>query len=274
LTTETGDPDLSLEASLGDIEGRAIEVVREAIASRTPPGPGTTERETLASFMAVQYARTPFRRAIAEFAGKVHEFLDGRELNREEIRTYLQRRHLFRTPEESEVEAAFIFTESQIGNSESLSSNEIVSLPFSSVEPATDSLLRRAWSLEYARKPRLITCDSPVIIWSPSSPGARMSGIGLDNAKEVRFPLDLATQLVLKLEPYESITRIEPARVRECNSYAASYCHNEIIGHPDFPTALDNAPLSRRRLTVRFNMISNASESGDEILHIWYERNS
>jgi Protein of unknown function (DUF4238) len=152
-------------------------------------------------------------------------------------------------------------------------------LMFQSVDQLVPVLLDRWWTLEIARKPRLITSDCPLVIWRKPSPRDAYEGVGVGNAQEVRFPLDPRKQLVLTPTGSSLVRVIEPKRVRACNVDIAGGCHRFIVGHPDRRNALHEVPLTSKRPVLRFNTGPGYERRPDgtmaylgEVLHMWVPR--
>ncbi|WP_418190849.1 hypothetical protein [Amycolatopsis albispora] len=72
-------------------------------------------------------------------------------------------------------------------------------------------LLDKRWSLEIARKPRLITSDTPMIVRHQESYMDRFRGRGIVDAEEIRFPLGPGHQIVLTSKSRPATERIEPS---------------------------------------------------------------
>jgi len=106
----------------------------------------------------------------------------------------------------------------------------------SGLEEVTQVLDGKHWCLEVARKPRLITSDTPVVLWRRPIADDRYRGFGVDNAEEIRFPMDAGHQLVLTNVPQPATMRVEPNRVRVCNADLAAGCHKFIAGQPSGST--------------------------------------
>jgi hypothetical protein len=148
-----------------------------------------------------------------------------------------------------------------------------------SVDQLVPILLDRHWTLEVARKPRLLTSDHPLVIWRKPSPRDQYEGVGIANAEEIRFPLDPGKQLVLIPTEGPPVRSIEPNRVMACNADLASACHRFIVGHPNRPMPLQEVPLAPRRPVLRFNTGPLYEKQPDgstiyrgEMLHAWVPR--
>lgn len=186
--------------------------------------------------------------------------------------------HLGFRPHEKEIEAALIFVQ-ETERRGLPTKDDAIHLALSTVDQLATILLGKRWSLEIARRPRFLTSDAPLIIWRKPSLRDSFEGVGLENADEVRFPLDSGHQLVLTTEQRPSILRVEPSRVRACNVDTASSCHRFIVGHPNRLRPLEEVPLSAKRPVVRFNTGPGYQKGADgtdqyfgEVLHMWVQR--
>jgi Protein of unknown function (DUF4238) len=154
-----------------------------------------------------------------------------------------------------------------------------IRLMLESVDQLVPILLDRHWTLEIARKPRLLTSDHPLVIWRTPSPRDQYEGVGIANAEQVRFPLDPGKQLVLTLTQGPPVRPIEPNRVRACNADIASACHRFVVGHPNRPRPIQEVPLASKRPVLRFNTGPLYEKQPDgsivyrgEVLHTWVPR--
>jgi hypothetical protein len=123
-----------------------------------------------------------------------------------------------------------------------------------SVDLFVPRLLRMNWTVEVDRKERFITSDVPVVIWRTPSARDDIEGFGLDNAEEVRFPLDPSKQLVLSRRARTPNARAASQRVAACNRDTADRCHRFVVGRRDQRTILEGLRLASRRPVIRFMM--------------------
>ena len=82
---------------------------------------------------------------------------------------YLRDVHLGFTPSEGEIAGAVTMVEvaESLGR---LSPNDKVTLSLRAIEQLRQVLLRKCWSLEFARKPRFLTSDAPLVAWHKPTP--------------------------------------------------------------------------------------------------------
>ncbi|SDZ32099.1 Protein of unknown function [Amycolatopsis xylanica] len=279
-TTETPDGGHSTEVEewLAGIDGPADAAIKAVIEGEAPPRVGSAEREILAVYMAIQANRTPETRERLRFPVEVIKYAGARAIDTALVAEYLEKVHLGFSASAGEVRGALtmIQVSQQMGH---LTRNEEVTLPMRSVDKSMSALLNRHWSLEIARKPRLLTSDAPLVMWSKPTPASRYRGIGLTNAEEIRFPIGAGHQLVLGNQPRPPSIRIEPDRVRRCNDDVAAGCHKFIVGHPRRPKQMHEIQLAAKRPTIRFNEapgyrtgLDGEDEFIGDILHYWIQR--
>ena len=119
-----------------------------------------------------------------------------------------------------------------------------------------------------------------MLAWRPRSPSDSHEGLGVQNATEIRFPLDPRKQLVLTPRPVSSARNADPARVRDCNAEMTAECFSQLIAAPAERCRLDAANLRDRRPILRFakRPYEEVSESGQvasgggDLLHMWLPR--
>jgi hypothetical protein len=248
----TGARSVAVEEALAGLEGDAAAAIQLIDRTKAPPDVGTPERTTLAAFMALQLNRTPEQRGRVLFAKDLAAYAGARKLDKMVVAEYLERVHLGFRPRDSEVSAALDLA--QVLRDPAVLTNEFaIRLMLESVDQLFPILLDRHWTLEIARKPRLLTSDHPLVIWRTPSPRDRYEGVGIANAEQVRFPLDPGKQLVLTVTQGPPVRPIEPDHVRTCNADIAGACHRFIVGHPNRPRPIQDVPLAPKRPVLRFN---------------------
>lgn len=254
--TEMPDGSRSVEVEdwLADIDGAAIAAIRAVADAEAAPAVGSTDRRVLARFLAIQTKRSPEARERVLFADKVITYAAGREIDSALVADYLEKVRLGFRPADGEIEGALTLTRYVLDRDEPLTSTEAIAIVMSGLDEVTRALEGKHWSVEVARKPRLLTSDTPLVLWRRPSAADRYRGIGVDNAEEIRFPLDPAHQLVLTDQPRPETLRVEPDRVRQCNADLAASCHRFVVGHPDHQQRLHEITLADKRSTVRFNV--------------------
>jgi hypothetical protein len=198
---DDGQPSDAVERGLSSLEGGALVALREVEQSQQVPPVGSSARSTLATFLAVQFTRTPLHRERIMFPERVARYAGSRETDAALMAEYLEREHLGFSPRDSEVRAALDLTQYLLRERELFTKDNAIRLAFSTVEAVEHVMLRMRWSLEVARKPRLITSDAPLVLWRTPTPRDQFEGFGLENAEEVRFPISPAMQLLLTRQP-------------------------------------------------------------------------
>jgi hypothetical protein len=274
----TGARSVAVEEALAGLEGDAAAAIQLIDRTKAPPDVGTPERTTLAAFMALQLNRTPEQRGRVLFAKDLAAYAGARKLDKMVVAEYLERVHLGFRPRDSEVSAALDLA--QVLRDPAVLTNEFaIRLMLESVDQLVPILLDRHWTLEIARKPRLLTSDHPLVIWRTPSPRDRYEGVGIANAEQVRFPLDPGKQLVLTVTQGPPVRPIEPDHVRTCNADIAGACHRFIVGHPNRPRPIQDVPLAPKRPVLRFNTGPLYEKQPDgsvvyrgEVLHTWVPR--
>ncbi|WP_433531264.1 DUF4238 domain-containing protein [Micromonospora sp. CA-263727] len=276
---DDGLPSDAIERGLAGLEGEAIMALREVEQSQQAPPIGSSARSTLATFLAVQFTRTPLHRERIMFPERVARYAGSREIDAALMAEYLEREHLGFSPRDSEVRAALDLTQYLLRERELFTKDNAIRLAFSTVEAVEQVMLRMRWSLEVARKPRLITSDAPLVLWRAPTPRDQFEGFGLENAEEVRFPISPAMQLLLTHQAREPVTWIEPERVRACNADMTLACYQVVVGHPRRERQLELLNLPPRRPVIRFNTGPGYRVKPDgtedymgEILHSWVPR--
>jgi Protein of unknown function (DUF4238) len=274
-----GQPSDAVERALARLEGAALGALTEVDQAEQVPPVGSAARGTLATFLAVQFTRTPLHRERILFPKRVAQYAGSREIDASLMAEYLEKIHLGFKPEDSEVRGALDLAQYLLGDRELLTKDNAIRLAFEHVNALGQAILGMRWSLEVARKPRFITSDAPLVLWRTPSPRDQFMGFGLSNAEEVRFPISPAKQLVLTHQYREPVTRIEPDRVRACNADIALACYRVVVGHPRRERQLRLLDLPARRPVVRFNTGPGYQTGPDgtqeymgDILHMWVPR--
>lgn len=275
----TGARSVAVEEALAGLEGDAAAAIQLIDRTKAPPDVGTPERTTLAAFMALQLNRTPEQRGRVLFAKDLAAYAGARKLDKMVVAEYLERVHLGFRPRDPEVSAALDLAQVVLRDPAVLTNEFAIRLMLESVDQLVPILLDRHWTLEIARKPRLLTSDHPLVIWRTPSPRDRYEGVGIANAEQVRFPLDPGKQLVLTVTQGPPVRPIEPDHVRTCNADIAGACHRFIVGHPNRPRPIQDVPLGPKRPVLRFNTGPLYEKQPDgsvvyrgEVLHTWVPR--
>jgi hypothetical protein len=275
----SGDKSKVVEETLADVEDATARAMRVIDDAGEAPAPATSERETLAVFLALQLTRTPETRERLLFPQRLAQHLDGREVTREAVRSYLTDHHLGFAPSDREVEGAWTFAVAALQGELAITREDSMRLMPSMVTELAPRLNSMWWSVEHDRKGRLMTSDSPFVMWRTPTDRDEFEGFGIDNAEELRFPLDPSKQLVLSRTARSPAARVAQVRVATCNQDMAFASHTFLVGHPKDRQRIEALELPTRRPILRFNVgpLLRRLEGGQlvedgEMLHMWVPR--
>ena len=269
-----------VEDLLAIVDSAAAEAMKAMDATERAPTRDSGEREALGAYLALLMTRTPEARERSDFPARVSKFLAGRPLTRELVAEYLEKVHLRIKPRDSEVEGAYTMVEVAMQDPSLMTKASSMDLMLGSVAQLYSVLDGMAWSVETDRKRRLITSDAPVVMWRTPTPRDAYEGVGLNNAEEVRFPLDPSKLLVLTHRRQPSTSRMSGERVRAVNAETAAACYGFIVARPDRQGAAEKLRMAAHRPAMRFNVGPGYQEGPDgkvtkmegEILHFWIPR--
>lgn len=274
-----GGKSKDIEKILADVEGATADVFRMIDDTMEAPPPGSSEREVLSVYLGLQMTRTPEQRERTLFPERLAVYLDGRELTRDLVASYLADHHLGFTPTENEVDAAFDFASVVLQDRAILTREFSMRMMLRSVTDLAPRLAQFEWSVEHDRKERFITSDTPLVLWRTPTVRDEFEGFGIETAEEIRFPLDPAKQLVLTRRPRTPSARVNPMRSATANQDAAFACHDFVIAHPSQRTRVEQLQLPVRRPILRFNtgpllrqLPDGRTVEDGEVLHLWVPR--
>lgn len=277
--TADGQWSVALERLLAGVDGAGIAAIRTVDHEMRPPAVGSKSRGMLATVLAIQFTRTPMLREQVLVPQRFAAYAGDRPVDRELVARFLSDVHLGFRPDDNEVDAAYLFLEYVLRSKEIPTREFAVQMMLKCVDHVQPALLRKHWSLEVARKPRLITSDAPLALWRRPNSRDEFEGVGVEDAEEIRFPLDPSKQLVLAESERDEVVAIEPDRVRACNSDLAHACHKLIVGHPNRPKPIVAPKLRPIRPVLRFNRGPLYRKRADgtafkdgEVLHFWIPR--
>jgi hypothetical protein len=278
LPTPEGGHSTAIEEALQVIEDIALRAFEKIGATGSPPDPGTDERGVVSAFLAIQMTRTPEQRERAAFPTRVAEYAAGGEITREIVAAFLESVHLREPPSDSEVEGAYMFA-TGAGDPPMDPRAETIALMFIATPELIQAFDGMHWRIETDRKRRLITSDSPLVLWRRPTTRDKHEGIGVRNAEEIRFPLDPGTLLVLSQKPKARTARMSGERARACVADAAAACYQFIVGSPHQQPAIERLRLNPHRPVLRFNVAPGFQEGPDgqlepigDIFHSWVPR--
>lgn len=275
----TGEKSSRVEETLAEIDGAAIEALRNIDRSGKPPAQNDPDRFQLAVFLALQNSRTPEVRERFLFPENLAKYAAGRDITIELVRAYLSEVHLRFDPSDRETRAAFEFATAILSGPGAVTREDAINFLGQTAQVAP-LLAEMNWTLELDRKENLITSDAPLVIWRPPTPRDKFEGLGLMTAEEIRFPVDPGKQLVLSKRTRTVTARITPQKARECNQDLADACHRFVVGAPRRHPMIDDLRLGVHRPVLRFNIgplyvprsDGSLEQQSGEVIHTWVPR--
>lgn len=252
VTLEDQSKSKTVERALTDVENTAWAAF-DAI-DRTNRPPQGRDREALADFIALQMTRTTRHREMALFPKRVTHWAGDREITRDLVRKYLATQHLGHEPEDGEVEGAFVHVTQHLADPTVVTHEWAIEMMLENAVLIMQRVLALHWTVEVDPKERFFTSDVPVIPWRKPTRRDHLEGLGVDNAAELRFPLDPRKMLVMSKRERRPVIEVHDVRTRRANAAMASACHRFIVGNPMNRAELDVHHLDRWRPAVRFNV--------------------
>ncbi len=251
-TDEKGNRDGSLEGAFAqDIEGPAIRIINNA-TSVFPYVPVNNERAILASYLALQYMRTPEakRRFETDFGRFSAIEVFNRVNNPKELKDFLKS-----TGQESSKKAMARYRKRAM---EDLKKYEIVpnnnawlQMIAKGLDHITPILLNRYyWHIFCYESSSLITSDHPIVIRQINK---TKLGIGFQNADEIMFPLGKKHALILTTDPNlsEGVHYIDDQEnVDMLNDLVFRGSYLEVYSPPSLTRKFEGRPLGKRAITV------------------------
>ena len=270
-----GTTSTEVEEDLADIDGAALAAMQWIDEHDKPPAAGSAERDGLCTYLAVQTTRTPRSRTMTMFPRHVLDYAQGRELTKELVSEYLEKRHLGRKTTPAEVQAAWTYVHGVAAMGGFPTKTDATQLSMAIVGNYLDHFNDRHWRLEKCRKPHFVTSDAPLLLWRRPSVSDAYKGIGILDAEEIRFPLDPSKQLVLTPGQGTSTLDVGLSRMWDSNRDQAANCAQIIVGHPVRNSWTTKLELRRTGPTLRFNMAPGIRENADgstepmgDVLHL------
>ena len=276
-----GGTSKEIETGLADIEGMTEAVLRKVDRVGSPPGPADRDSATLALFVGLQMARTTQHRERVLFPRRVVDWANGRQITRELVAEYLESEHLGFEPDPGEVDGALTVVSVALRDEPNTLTDEFaVEMMLRSGIEISRRLLRLNWSIECDRRREFITSDTPVVVWRKPTPRDEYEGLGIENADEIRFPLDPGKQLVFSRRERRPRLDVAVHRVRRSNTDLAGACHRFLVGTPDNRAQMNRQHLERLRPVIRFNVRPLVEEGpdgqmrprGGDVVHMWTPR--
>ncbi|MAU33939.1 hypothetical protein CL689_01760 [Candidatus Saccharibacteria bacterium] len=264
-TDEDGNKDGSLEGAFAqEIEGPAIRIINNA-ASVFPYVPMDDERAILASYIALQYLRTPeAKRRYETDAGRLAAIeIFNRVNSPKELRKFLKAKG-----EDTSKKALAIYRQKALQDLKKYTivpdNNGWLALIAEGLKLLTPILLRRyRWHIFYYESSSLITSDHPVIVRQINKSTA---GVGFQNADEIIFPLGKKHCLILTTDPTlgEIVHFIKgEEHVDMLNELIFHGSYLEIYSPPSVSGKFKGRPLGKRAITT----MSGGPSEGIEFLN-------
>jgi hypothetical protein len=225
------------------------------------------------------HARRPTENVL--FPRRVVDWANGREVTSDLVAEFLETQYLGFRPGPPEVDGAFTLVNVSLREeSHTLSDEFAVEMMLRAAWELSRRLLGLTWSIEFDRRGELIISDTPVVVWRQPSPRDNFEGFGIENADEVRFPLDPGKQFVLSRRARKASLDVAVHRVRRSNADMAGACHRFIVGSPENRAQMDAHRLDPWRPLLRFNVGPGFEEAADgtrrrmagDIVHMWTPR--
>jgi hypothetical protein len=226
-------------------------------------------------------ARTTTHRERVLFPRRVVDWANGREVTSDLVAESLEAQYLSFRPGPPEVDGAFTLVDVALREEcHTLSDEFAVEMMLRAAWELSRRLLGLTWSIEFDRRGELIISDTPVVVWCQPSPRDNFEGFGIENADEVRFPLDPGKQFVLSRRAREATLDVAVHRIRRSNADMAGACHRFIVGSPEDRAQMDAQRLDPWRPLLRFNVGPGFEEAADgtrrrmagDIVHMWTPR--
>jgi hypothetical protein len=273
-----GEKSSRVEEALAEVDSAAINAMADVDRTGRPPPAESENRFVLAVFLGLQMTRTTQHREQVMFPERVAKWAGERSLTEALVSEYLRQEHLGFAPRPREAEGAFLYVSKALEDGV-LTSEFAVRMMLQMVEAFVPRLLALNWALETDRRAQLITSDTPVVIWRKPQRMDDFEGVGVDNADELRFPLDPSKQLVLSRRRRPPEIHVETHRSRRSNADMAAGSHRFIVGRPDPQPVLDRVHLDSRPSVMRFNVGPLEVKDADgrtvregEVLHMFVPR--
>lgn len=198
LRTEDGSMDDSLERAFGELESKAASAI-QLVGSGIWPLP-TTDRAALASWVALQYVRSPAVRNVqTQVHAQMHQMIvlmAGKDGLREAIEN-----HEGRPITESRLE--WEWHDLTTGNGPTLEPDpSFHALTIAETLPwLAEVVFRSQWMLVSFERRKLVTCDHPVSLVPPADLHPFI-GVGLATASAYLMPLNRKLGLIVRPQDY------------------------------------------------------------------------
>jgi hypothetical protein len=268
----TGVEALWRERQFGLLESRWTALRTELVTTGHVHG---QNRAMVATFMALQVARTREHLTRTTLSAQIAAYTDERPIPRNAVRAFLLKR-LRHDADDTEVEAAW-----SLANYELSLGQPTVDKAFSismdiAVRQMAPLFENLHWRVETLDQPVLWTSDRPVMPWRPPTERDAFEGVGYGECDEIRMPLSPAAMLIAELSYSGSPKRVSVSRFHDYNRDIARQCYEFIVCTPGRSSRLRDLPLADRRPAVRFNIGPGFRIAPDgtqtpmnDVLHTW-----
>lgn len=251
-TNEEGEKDGSLEGAFArEIESPAIRIINNS-TSVFPYVPKHKERSVLASYVALQFLRTPeSKRRFESDTGRLMAIeIFNRANNDEELKKFLES-----TGEDSSKKAIAKHRNKIINDLKRYEmvphNNQWLQYIANGLDTITPILLNRyRWHIFYYKSSLLITGDHPVIVRQINQ---SESGVGFANADEIIFPLGKRHCLLLSTDPTlgEGVHFIDgDYDVNMINNMVYQSSYMEAYSPPSVTSMFEGRALGKRAITT------------------------
>lgn len=262
IPDQEGKASSKVEDALAEVDGVAAEAMARIDRTGRIPDRGSEDRCALSLFLGLQITRTTGHREQVMFPERVARWAGQRTLSEDLVAEYLEKEHLGFPPRPREAEGAYLYVSKALEDG-AATSKFAIDMMLRMIEEFVPRLLVLNWTLELDPKQRLVASDTPVVIWRKPTRMDDFEGVGIDNAAELRFPLDPGKQLVLSKRKRPRQIRMETHRVRRSNADMADGCHRLVVGRPDQISVLGGLSLGSRAPVVRFNVAALIVQTPD-----------
>jgi hypothetical protein len=188
------------------------------------------------------------------FANNVVDYVSSLPVSFEAMRQYLTEMHFGAGPNEVEVRAAADLVNGMTAMGPLPSKEDSLDILFRvALQKVSPVLQEKAWAIEIDPHGQFITSDLPVNkYWAPSKCND-YEGVGVENADEIRFPVDPSHLLVLRPRYPEHRVVVDEKRVRAVNLGTAARCYRFMVAHVDQEQFIGALRLRDHAAALRFH---------------------
>jgi hypothetical protein len=244
---EGDDVDSSeLERHLSQIEHQASTLLRSLIRGGRL---SIDERMMFAAFLGFQIMRTPESRLESEVMFDRMEKVFYEKMTPEWARERLASTSL--GPTDENVKLVMDIAQNPNAYRFYAPRNEDLRIMYNISMGLADALFQKAWLIAQSPGPAFITSDHCIVAYSAPTTPPRLTGIGVEDAELVAFPLDRHHALLMR-QPggQEGKAVVHREDVGTVNSLMAAYSHRLIFQHPSDPLIDRLLPKTPRALFV------------------------